>query len=97
MRILAIGDIVGKNGTDFVRSRLTQFKREHEIDMVIANAENSAEGNGILPAVASSLLENGVDVITGGNHSFRRREIFPFLSNNRRITRPYNYPPATTP
>lgn len=97
MRILAIGDIVGKNGTDFVRSRLTQFKLEHEIDMVIANAENSAEGNGILPAVASSLLENGVDVITGGNHSFRRREIFPFLSSNRRITRPYNYPPATTP
>ena len=46
MRILAIGDIVGKNGTDFVRSRLTQFKREHEVDMVIANAENSAEGNG---------------------------------------------------
>ena len=97
MKILVIGDVVGKSGTEFLKSKLKQFKLENQIDMVIANGENSAEGNGITPITASTLLESGVDVVTGGNHSFRRREIFSFLNSNHRIIRPYNYPPATTP
>ena len=97
MRVLAIGDIVGKSGSEFLSFKLRQIKQEKKIDFVVANGENSSEGNGILPGVAESLFQSGVDVITGGNHSFRRKEIFPFLNSNRRIVRPYNYPPVTTP
>ena len=97
MKILVIGDVVGKCGTEFLRSRLKNFRLENQIDFVVANAENSAEGNGIIPGVATILLTNGVDVITGGNHSFRRKEIFSFLNNNKSILRPYNFPPSTTP
>lgn len=97
MRILAIGDIVGKSGADFLRYKLKKFRLENNVDFVIANAENSAEGNGMLPFVAEALLESGVDIITGGNHSFRRREILPFLKNHNRVVRPYNYPVGTTP
>lgn len=97
MRILAVGDIVGKNGTEFFRSKLKRFKLDNCIDMVVANGENAAEGNGILPQVADSLFNSGVDVITGGNHSFRRREILPYLNTNHRLLRPYNYPLSSTP
>lgn len=97
MKILAIGDIVGKNGIEFLRLKLKEFRKENSIDLVIANGENSAEGNGILPVCALKLFEIGVDVITGGNHSFRRKEIFPFLNSNSRLIRPFNYPKGTTP
>lgn len=97
MRILAIGDVVGKNGVEFLRTKLKNLRNEKNIDFVIANGENSAEGNGIVPHSALRLLDSGVDVITGGNHSFRRREIFPFLNENHRIIRPFNYPSERTP
>lgn len=97
MKILAIGDVVGKNGIEFLRFKLKNFRAENNIDFVIANGENSAEGNGVLPVCATKLFESGVDVITGGNHSFRRKEIFPFLCSNYRIIRPFNYPKESTP
>lgn len=103
MRILAIGDVVGKCGCSFLRNKLKKFKEDHNIDFVIANGENSAEGNGVLPNSAGYLFDSGVDVITTGNHTFRRREIFPFLNENnykksgQYIIRPYNYPSANTP
>lgn len=97
MKILAVGDIVGKNGVEFFKSKIKQIKTDNQIDLVVVNGENTAEGNGILPFIADSLFNSGVDVITGGNHSFRRKEIFPYLNNNRKLLRPYNYPPATTP
>ena len=97
MRILAIGDIVGKDGMNFLRYKLKQIRLEHQIDFVVANGENSAEGNGMLPFVTQWILESGVDVVTGGNHSFRRKEIFSFLENNQKVIRPYNYPKGTTP
>ncbi len=102
MRILAIGDIVGKNGTDFLKNKLRLFKEDHNVDFVVANGENSAEGNGILPNSARSIFDSGVDVITNGNHTFRRKEIFPFLNDNindkpKKILRPYNYPDKNTP
>jgi metallophosphoesterase (TIGR00282 family) len=71
---------------------LPAIKREHKIDFVIANGENSADGNGILPHSADMLLSSGVDVITGGNHSFRRKEIFDLLDGNDRLLRPANMP-----
>ena len=97
MRVLAIGDIVGKNGVDFLRSKINNLKQEKNIDFVIANGENSAEGNGITPESASKIFGAGVDVITGGNHSFRRKEIFSYMKTNRRLLRPYNFPAKTTP
>ena len=97
MRVLAIGDVVGKNGTDFLRSKLKKFKKDNLVDLTIANGENSAEGNGITPDSARRLFDGGVDVITNGNHTFRRREIFAFLNEHDRIIRPYNYPSAKTP
>lgn len=97
MKILTIGDIVGKSGVEFLKQNLKEFKSVHKIDFVVANGENSAEGNGILPDCAKKIFESGVDVITNGNHTFRRREIFPFLNENHKILRPYNYPSKSTP
>ena len=97
MRILVIGDVVGKNGTEFLRSKLEALKSDKNIDFVIANGENSAEGNGIIPDSARTILNSGVNVITGGNHSFRRREFFQILSDNHKILRPYNFPGEKTP
>lgn len=97
MRILAIGDVVGRLGVDFLRSKLPNIKKEKGIDFVIANGENSAEGNGIVPISANKILGGGVDVITGGNHTFRRKEIFPYLNENKKIVRPINFPSSHTP
>ncbi len=97
MRVLAIGDIVGRGGTEFLRFKLKKIKLKNNIDLTIANGENSAEGNGILPDSARKIFESGVDVITNGNHTFRRKEIFTFLNENERIIRPYNYPSDKTP
>lgn len=97
MRILVIGDIVGKSGFEFIKSKIKKIRVDNQIDLVIANGENIAEGNGILPFIADSLFNNGIDIITGGNHSFRKKEIFPYLNSNHKLLRPYNYPSATTP
>ena len=97
MRILAIGDVVGKLGCEFIKAKLLMLKKAKNIDLVIANGENSAEGNGILPVTAENLFSSGVDVITTGNHTFRRKEIRPYLDENMFILRPANYPQASTP
>ena len=87
-----IGDVVSQAGCEFLRSRLPDLKKEKKINVVIANGENSAVGNGILPKSAEFLFQSGVDVITGGNHSFKRREIYPCLEENEAILRPANFP-----
>lgn len=92
MNILAIGDVVGSAGCDFLRRHLPALKKMNGIDLVIANGENSADGNGITPASAEHLFTSGVDVITTGNHVFRRKEIYNLLDENPRILRPANYP-----
>ena len=76
MKILTIGDIVSKQGCEYLRSTLPSLKRELGTDIVIANGENSAVGNGILPQSAEFILDCGVDLITLGNHSLKRREIY---------------------
>lgn len=92
MRILAIGDVVGSVGCRFLRDRLPPFKKMKGIDLVVANAENSADGNGLTPASANFLLDSGVDILTGGNHSFRRRESYDFYDESEQVLRPANYP-----
>ena len=93
MRIIMIGDVVGQNGCAFVRARMPALRREYAPDLIIANGENSAEGNGILPSSADYLLDSGVDIITLGNHALRRREIYPVLEESQQIIRPANFHP----
>lgn len=92
MNILAIGDIVGSAGCSFLRDKLPGLKKLKGIDLVIANGENSADGNGITPASAEYLYDSGVDVLTTGNHTYRRREIYDYLDSTENIIRPANYP-----
>lgn len=91
MRVMMIGDVVGRAGCARVRQYLPAFKRKEGIDFVIANGENSAEGNGILPHSAKELLDSGCDVLTTGNHALRRREIYDYFDNTPCVIRPYNY------
>lgn len=95
MLILYIGDVVGSRGCGFLRERLPVLKRLKGIDVVVANGENSADGNGITPSAAEHLLASGVDAITLGNHTFRRREFFDYLERAESVIRPANYPPGT--
>ena len=97
MKILAIGDVVGSIGCRHLRDKLPSLKKAEKIDMVIANGENSADGNGITPTSAQYLFSSGVDIITGGNHSFRRRESYQYYDNSPFLLRPANYPDSTTP
>lgn len=90
MKLLALGDVVSNSGCDFVRKKLPQLKREYSIDVCIANGENSAVGNGILPSSAEHLFSSGVDLITTGNHVFRRAEIQDYIEENEFLLRPYN-------
>ena len=97
MKILCIGDVVGKIGCEFLRSKLSGIKRYYGVDLVICNGENSADGNGITPLSAQYLFDSGVDAITLGNHSFRRREVYDLLDESPFIVRPANFPSKTTP
>jgi len=92
MNILAIGDVVGSVGCNFLRAHLPQLKKSKGIDLVIANGENSADGNGLTPVSAQFLFNSGVDVITTGNHSFRRRESYELYDSCEYLLRPANYP-----
>jgi len=92
MRILFIGDIVGSPGREIVRERLADLVSQKRIDLVIANGENSASGFGITPKIVEELLKCGVEVISGGNHSWDRREIMEFMPYEPRLLRPANFP-----
>lgn len=97
MNILCIGDVVGKSGCEYLRPKLRLLKEQRKIDLVIANGENSAEGNGVTILSANHLFRSGVNVITLGNHTFVRREIREYLDSQESIIRPINYPFGTTP
>lgn len=94
MNILFIGDIFASGGRSIVADHLGQFMSEYRVDLVIANAENSAGGFGITPSIAEELLSLGLDVLTGGNHSFDKREIHDYIDHQPRLLRPANYPPG---
>ena len=92
MRLLFIGDIVGEGGCNFLMKKLPQFKRNNNIDVCIANGENSAQGNGVTPKSVEMVLDSGVDMITLGNHAYKRPEIMDYLERDVPVVRPYNYP-----
>jgi metallophosphoesterase (TIGR00282 family) len=89
--ILFAGDLVGSAGRRALLGMLPELRRRYQPSFVVANAENVAGGLGITPRLADELLEGGVDVITLGNHAFRRREIVPYLDRAERVLRPANY------
>ena len=90
-RILAIGDIVGPRSTEALTKALWKIRKENKIDFVVANGENSSDPNGIDKPTAVSLFEGGVDVITTGNHVFRKSSVFTYLDDEEKILRPLNY------
>lgn len=94
MRVLFIGDIVGRAGADWLKANLRDLASEFPSDIVIANGENVNQRNGITPAEAESLHFAGVDVITLGNHAFRQQNVYDFLDDCPYIVRPANYPSA---
>jgi len=94
MKLLFVGDIVGRPGRDLVRAGLAPLVACHAIDLVIVNGENSAGGNGITREIGDSLFAQGVDVITSGNHIWDKREALDYIKIESRLLRPANYPDA---
>ena len=91
MNILLIGDIVGTSGVNKVKEILPKFIKEKNIDFVIANGENSADGMGITSKIFKDLMVSGVNVVTMGNHTWGKKDIFNIIEN-KKILRPANYP-----
>jgi 2',3'-cyclic-nucleotide 2'-phosphodiesterase len=94
MRLLLIGDIVGKPGERIVTRALRELRKREQLDLVIANAENAADGSGISPSIYRRLVTAGVDCITLGDHIYRRNEIKSILEAETNIVKPANYPAA---
>jgi hypothetical protein len=94
VRIMLIGDIVGRPGVDVVVRRTSALRSIEQLDLVIANAENAADGSGITPAIYRSLIEAGVDGITLGDHIYRRKEIHTVLQRETNVVKPANFPSA---
>ena len=92
--ILAVGDIIGKPGRQAINKLLPDLRQQYGLDLVIANAENTAGGLGLTPTTAKELLNAGVDVLTSGNHIWAQKEIIPYLEGEMPILRPLNYPPS---
>lgn len=95
MRILMVGDVVGKPGRQATMEWVPILREKHHADFVIVNGENAAGGIGITPDIAKSFLGSGfIDVVTLGNHAWGKREIYPYLDEQPRLLRPANYPPG---
>jgi hypothetical protein len=94
LRILAIGDIIGKPGRKAVKEILPGLCYEHNIDLVVGNGENAAGGLGLTLGTARELFDSGIDVITTGNHVWAQKEIIPYLDSELALLRPLNYPPT---
>lgn len=96
-KILFLGDIVGASGRQVILEHLPQIKEEFGVHFTIANAENSAHGFGLTPSIAKELLNSGVDCLTGGNHTFDKKDVYQaFQEFPDRVLRPANYPSGTS-
>jgi metallophosphoesterase (TIGR00282 family) len=92
VRVLFVGDIVGKPGRSAFCALAPELRRRHRVDFTIANCENSAGGFGVTPEIARELLEAGADCLTSGNHIWKKREIYSYIDQQPRLLRPANYP-----
>jgi metallophosphoesterase (TIGR00282 family) len=95
VRILFLGDIVGHPGRRAVTELVPRLRRRHDLDLVIANGENSAGGSGLTMKTAAEILDAGVDIITTGDHVWDQKEVLGLLQHDKRVLRPINYPPHT--
>jgi len=92
MKILFIGDIVGRPGRDAIRVLLPGLKDKHSLDLAIANAENAAGGSGVTPAIADELFGYGLDALTSGDHIWKKKEVLELFDRKLPVLRPANYP-----
>jgi len=93
LKILVMGDVIGKPGREAVKEVLPRLRDEYGITPAIANGENAAGGIGLTPGTAQELFDSGIDVITTGNHVWAHHEVIPYLDSNAAVIRPLNYPP----
>ncbi|MFZ5591153.1 MAG: TIGR00282 family metallophosphoesterase, partial [Bacillota bacterium] len=94
MRILMVGDVVGRPGRKAIKENVPDLVRSHYIDLTVVNGENAAGGKGITREIAREILAAGADIITMGNHVWQQKEVFTLLTREERIVRPANYPPG---
>ncbi|MGE4344659.1 MAG: TIGR00282 family metallophosphoesterase [Geoalkalibacter sp.] len=94
MKILFVGDIVGRPGRQALKRRLDHLVDRHQVDLVVANGENSAGGFGLTAEIARELFALGIHVLTSGNHIWDKKEAFDLLERESRVLRPANYPPG---
>ena len=92
MRVAFIGDIVGRPARDIIRENLKKLKEIYSIDVVVANYENAAHGFGITRKILNELIESGIDIFTGGNHTWDKKDIFTMFDEYPTLLRPFNYP-----
>ncbi|MBX5471906.1 MAG: YmdB family metallophosphoesterase, partial [Acetobacteraceae bacterium] len=95
MRILFLGDIVGRSGREAVIAAMPGLRRTLAVDLAVVNGENASHGFGLAPEMARALFDAGVDIITLGNHAWDRKEIIPFIASEPKLIRPLNFPPGT--
>lgn len=95
MRILFLGDVVGRTGRDTVAAVLPELRARLRLDLAVVNAENASHGFGLAPEMARTLFAAGADVITLGNHAWDRKEVVPYIAETPRLIRPLNFPPGT--
>ena len=95
MRVLVCGDIVGKSGRNSIKRELPNLINDKNLDFVLVNGENSANGFGITKKICDELYSYGVDVITSGNHIWDQKEIIEHIETDKRLIRPCNYPDGT--
>ena len=92
MKILVVGDVVGKPGVNAVKTKLPMLKDKYSADIVIVNGENSADGMGITRNILETLYDAGANVVTMGNHTWGKKDIFSFIDEEKNLIRPANYP-----
>lgn len=95
MRIVFLGDVVGRSGREAVLRVLPDLRSRLQTDLIVVNGENASHGFGLAPDMARDFLNAGADAITLGNHAWDRKELIPFLSQEKRVVRPLNFPPGT--
>ncbi len=92
MKVLCLGDVVGPDAVEKICRDLWKIRKERGISFVMLNAENADTGNGLSAVTAKALLAAGADVLTGGNHIWQKRDLYPFMDNSDQVLRPANYP-----
>jgi calcineurin-like phosphoesterase len=95
LTVICVGDVFGEPGRRAIQMLLPKLKKQHEADFAVVNVENSASGFGVTPLIARAFLEQGVDVMTSGNHIWDKKEIIEYIGKENLLLLPANYPPGT--